>query len=256
VRIVAYNLRVMSVALVVFVIVASFFVVRVGAILLELTGLQWEQAKFQSLSAFTNSGFTTKEAEDVVKHPVRRRIVTYLIIIGNAGIATTIGAFAGSLMTGNSIGALSNVGIILVAVLIVTWVARRQGFGTRIRVRLEKYLSARYDFQAPSAEDLLRLGEGYVLTRITLPKEWPSAGRPLKELDLKDRLVQVLAIERGARFYPIPGGDDRLMPGDRVVVYGATESIENVFHPETTQRLSLLLGSEGAPVPPARAQTN
>jgi len=71
-----------TVALLVLVIVASVVVVRFGAVLLELTGMPWEQAKFQSLSAFSNSGFTTREAEDVMRHPVRRRIVTYLIIIG------------------------------------------------------------------------------------------------------------------------------------------------------------------------------
>lgn len=227
------------------VVIASVIVVRVGAVLLELTGMAWEQAKFQALSAFTNSGFTTREAEEVVKHPVRRTIVSYLIIIGNAGIVTTMGAFAGSVISGNSQRALANVGLVALGIVIILWLARRGAIGTRFRLRLEKWLAAHYDFQAPTAEQMLRIGEGYGLTRITLPVDSPAAGKVLKALALKDRMVQVLAIERGGRFMPIPSGDDKLLAGDLVIVYGAADSIESVFHPEKTERLSMAFGSKG-----------
>ncbi len=235
----------MTVALLVLVIVASVVVVRFGAVLLELTGMPWEQAKFQSLSAFSNSGFTTREAEDVMRHPVRRRIVTYLIIIGNAGIVTTIGAFAGSVMSGNYLRTLMNVGFVFLGIMILFWIARHRSIGTRLRMRLEKWLAAHYDFQSHTAEEMLRLGEGYGLTRITLPTVSPAAGKKLKDLDLKERMVQVLAIERSGRFIPIPGGDDKLLAGDEVIVYGVADSIEGVFHPDKTERLSLAFGTDG-----------
>lgn len=40
-----------------------------------MTGLDINIARFQALSAFTGTSFTTKEAEDVVDHPQRRRII-------------------------------------------------------------------------------------------------------------------------------------------------------------------------------------
>lgn len=235
----------MSVALLVLVIIASVAIVRIGAVLLEMTGIEWEQAKFQSLSAFTNSGFTTREAEDVVKHPVRRRIVSFLIVTGNAGIVTTIGAFAGSLVGGDSKKTLMNVGIVLAVILFVTWLARRGGMGTWMRVRLEKWLASRYNFQAPTAEEMLRLGEGYGLSRITVPKNSPVVGKLLKDLDLKRRMVQILAIERGTLFMPIPDGDYRLQAGDKAVVYGVGDSIDSVFHSDAAERLSIMLDVEG-----------
>ncbi len=85
----------MTVALLLLAIIVSFIVVRIGATALELTGLSWERAKFQALSAFTNAGFTTQESEEIVRHPLRRRIVSYLIVLGNAGLVATIGSFAG-----------------------------------------------------------------------------------------------------------------------------------------------------------------
>ena len=49
--------------------------------------------------AFFGVGFTTGEAEAVVGHPVRRRIIMWLILLGNAGVVTTTGtlliSFAG-----------------------------------------------------------------------------------------------------------------------------------------------------------------
>lgn len=47
-----------------------------------------ESARFQARSALTGVGFTTSEAEDVVSHPVRRRIVGGLMMVGSAGLVT------------------------------------------------------------------------------------------------------------------------------------------------------------------------
>jgi hypothetical protein len=57
-------------------IFASFLVVRSGAIELRMTGMDAEKASFQALSAFTRTGFSTREAELVLNNRQRRRIVT------------------------------------------------------------------------------------------------------------------------------------------------------------------------------------
>lgn len=72
------------------IILLSIVVVRIGAIALELTGLSPEIASFQAQSAFSGVGFTTREAEAIVTHPVRRRIVRILILLGSAGVTTSI----------------------------------------------------------------------------------------------------------------------------------------------------------------------
>ncbi len=66
----------------------SVFVVRVAAVALRLTGLAEDVSRFQALSAFTGTGFTTAEAETVVNYPVRRRILGVLMVIGNLGVVT------------------------------------------------------------------------------------------------------------------------------------------------------------------------
>jgi hypothetical protein len=68
------------------VLVLSLLVVRIATVALALTGLSQQLARFQARSAFTGSGFTTAESEKVVAHPVRRRIIMVLMLLGNAAI--------------------------------------------------------------------------------------------------------------------------------------------------------------------------
>ena len=68
------------------VIFVSFLVVRAAAIALMMTGMEEKRARFQALSAFSGTGFTTRDAEIVVNNPRRRQIITWLMILGNAGI--------------------------------------------------------------------------------------------------------------------------------------------------------------------------
>ena len=73
-----------------FVLVVSIVVVRIATIALSLTGLSHESAKFQARSAWTGTGFTTSESEKIVNHPVRRRIITMLMIVRGAGLISMI----------------------------------------------------------------------------------------------------------------------------------------------------------------------
>ena len=86
-------------ALVVIVLFA-LLIVRFGSSVVQLTGMSQPIAQFQAASAFFGVGFTTKEAELVVDHPVRRRIILHLIVMGNIGLtsalATLLVTFMGS----------------------------------------------------------------------------------------------------------------------------------------------------------------
>ena len=87
----------MNLILFVIVVLISITVVRIGAVAFELTGLEWTVSKFQALSCFTSTGFTTKESELIVKSQQRRKIATVLMIIGHAGFVSLIATFVNSL---------------------------------------------------------------------------------------------------------------------------------------------------------------
>ncbi len=76
--------------LLVAIVLIILAIIKIGAVAFQLTGMEPKMAMFQSLSAFTNTGFTTSAAEDVVKNRQRRVIATVLIIIGYIGIVGII----------------------------------------------------------------------------------------------------------------------------------------------------------------------
>jgi len=72
------------------VLALSILITDLATSALILTGLSHESARFQARSAFTGTGFTTKESEKIVNHPVRRRIVAWLMVARSAGLVTII----------------------------------------------------------------------------------------------------------------------------------------------------------------------
>jgi L-ascorbate metabolism protein UlaG (beta-lactamase superfamily) len=64
----------------------TLLVTRVATVVLTATGLPRHVARFQARSALTGSGFTTRESEAVVDHPVRRRVIALLMLLGSVGL--------------------------------------------------------------------------------------------------------------------------------------------------------------------------
>jgi K+-transporting ATPase A subunit len=72
------------------IIMIILAIVKLGSIAFQLTGMEPKMATFQALSALTNTGFTTRAAEDVVQHRKRRVIASILIFVGYIGIVGVI----------------------------------------------------------------------------------------------------------------------------------------------------------------------
>ena len=51
------------------VLTLSLVITRIATVALTMTGLSSEAAEFQARSAFTDTGYTTPEAEKIVNHP-------------------------------------------------------------------------------------------------------------------------------------------------------------------------------------------
>jgi hypothetical protein len=109
---------------VIVVVLISMLINRFATIALSLTGLSREEARFQARAAISGVGLTTRTPEDIVAHPVRRRIVLYLMIVGSAGIVTAVASLVLS-FRGGSAGARLSRAAVLVAALFVLWLLSR-----------------------------------------------------------------------------------------------------------------------------------
>lgn len=211
------------------VIFVSFLIVRAAAIALMMTGLDEKKARFQALSAFTGTGFTTREAESIVNHPLRRRIVSWLMILGNAGVVTVIITATSSLVTSEGFQVPLNALILLVGIYFIYRLATHKRFIRRWESYIEKKLVNYPDFEEGATEDLLHLIEGYGLVRAIIKDSSPLVARALSESRLSEKGLLVLGIERGKNWIPIPKAKEVINVGDRLVVYGPLSVLKSFF---------------------------
>ncbi|RMD57430.1 hypothetical protein D6833_13950, partial [Candidatus Parcubacteria bacterium] len=131
-------------------IFVSMLFVRAGAIALMRTGMRYEQAKFQALSAFTATGFTTREAEKVVNHPQRRRIISVLMIGGYAGVVAVIVSGTSTFVMTAAQNMPRNVLLFVLGLSCIYAFARHAGLMQRWENWVERWLrrSEMFEFEA------------------------------------------------------------------------------------------------------------
>jgi hypothetical protein len=210
----------------------SFLVVRASAIALMMTGMDRKRAIFQALSSFTGTGFTTREAERVINHPIRRKIISWLMILGNAGFVTVIVTTTTSLVTSKGYSLPLDIILLLTGIFLIYKLVSSQGFVRRWERFIEKKLTKSPAFEEDAVEDLLHLIEGYGLVRAIIKQDSPLIGTTIQGCQACGEKMQVLGIERGKRWIPIPGPEEKLEEGDRVVVYGQHDELRDLFREE------------------------
>lgn len=216
------------------VIILSMLVVRVATVALTLTGLSKELARFQARSAFTGAGFTTHESEKVVGHPVRRRIIMLLMLLGNAGIITAMSSLILSLVGTNATDTVTGslwfrLAALLVGLAVLWRIAHSQWVDRRLSPLIAWALGRWTTLEARDFASLLHLSGDYAVTELQVePEDW-LANRALHELRLNDEGVLVLGIEKAdGSFLGAPRGQSELGAGDTVILYGPRKTLADL----------------------------
>jgi hypothetical protein len=202
---------------------------RAGAILLMITGMDEKRARFQALSAFTRTGFTTKEAEMVMKDPRRRRIITWLIILGNAGLITVIVTATSSLVSATGYWLGINVAALLIGLVLVYIIARHTPLGNIWEKFVEKHIARSDLIEEAATEDLLHIMEGYGLQRVFITQDSPFIGQSLARVNTPENEFWIVGIERGKDWISLPRSGETIQPDDQLVVYGELSHLRKFF---------------------------
>ena len=212
------------------VLTLSMIVIRVATVALIHTGMGREAARFQARSAFTGAGYTTSEAESVVNHPLRRRLVSWLMLAGNVGIVTAMSTLLLSFVdmqasdsVWTSLGVLGGGLIVLLVVSSSPWVDRH--LCRAISWALNRYTQ----LDARDYARLLHLRDDYGVSDLRVqPGEW-LAGRTLAEAGMAQEGILVLGIEcPGGQFIGAPAQDTEIRESDRLLLYGRTPRIAEI----------------------------
>ncbi len=228
-------------------IIVSFVAIRIGAVAFHLTGLEWSLAKFQALSCFSGTGFTTKESELVVGHPQRRRIASVLMILGNAGFVTLIATFANSLRPNTYLAQFklpffgiflpswvapwANLAIIVFSLFVIyrffTYRKVIEKFTNFLRERL-----IRKEIVKPlSFEEIIIATGGYGVSSVEVLSDSPIVNKTLYEAALRNYDINILAIEREKRIIPNPPAETKIVLGDRLICFGKLDNIRQNLCP-------------------------
>lgn len=211
-----------AIVLLVVVALLSLLVARVAALALTVTGLTRSAARFQARSALTGCGFTTTEAEAVVGHPARRRIIMALMLLGNVGLVTAVAGLLGGYLSVNDTGDVARRSVLLITGLAVVYALSLSKAVDRRLSRVIGRILARFtDLDVRDYASMLRItGEYAVEEMLAQPGDW-LVDRPLGELRLKDEGILVLGIVRSDGSYVgAPGKDTCIHAGDTVILYG------------------------------------
>ena len=218
-----------AIATVLVVMLVSLLITRVATVALALTGLSGEVARFQARSALSGTGFTTNEAEEVVSHPIRRRIVMALMLVGSAGLVTVIATLMLSFTGAGGRQTAERLGLLVAGLTSVWMLARSRWVDRRLSWLIAKGLRRWTELDTRDYGALLHLSEHYAVGEVAVREDDWLAERALEELDLREEGVVVLGVTlRGGTWIGSPPFDFQIRAGQRVVVYGPSARLSEL----------------------------
>jgi hypothetical protein len=209
-----------AVASLLIVLALSMLVIRIGTVAFAMTGLSDEVAAFQSLSAFSGTGFTTGEAETVVNQPARRRIATLLIRLGAIGVVSSIATLLLSFVGAGGTAPERLLGLGLGGLGLMA-LARSRAFNRLLTPLVERMLARYTSLEVRDYADLLHLRDDYRIAEIDVREHSWLGERAIGELDLGSEGVLILGVKRsGGKYVGAPPADLGLRSGDLLILYG------------------------------------
>lgn len=225
-----------SVATVLIVFAVSMIIVDFGTVALSMTGLSRDVARFQALSAFTGTGFTTNESEAAIATPERRRVIATLSRVGSIGVVTAIASLVYS-FSQHDISTPFRLGLLALGAILLVVILRSDRFDRLITPPFEYILNRTTDLEIRDYTHLLHLQDGYSIGQIRITEDSSLADHSLADLELMDENIIVIGVMRPDDTYVAsPAGDTQIQAGDELVAYGNQDHLNDL----STDRKSLI----------------
>jgi len=214
------------------ILTLSVLITKIASESLIHTGLSKEAAKFQARSAFTGVGFTTSESESIVKHPVRRKIVLTLMLVGNVGI---ISALASLMLTFINTGeqgtktSIMRLAIILGFLGILWSLSKSKWFEKKLVKIINKALEKFTTLKVTDYVELLNLTKDYEITVLTIKEGHWMENKKVGSLKLRQEGLNLIGIQRMKGTYlGTPNGETEIQTGDELILYGRKKTLKNL----------------------------
>jgi len=213
------------------ILVLSVLITKIASESLIHTGLSKEMARFQARSAFTGVGFTTSESESIANHPVRRKIIMSLMLIGNIGI---ISALASLMLTFVNISENKTANIIRVSIiagsLIGLWLLSKSKWLEQLLAKIIKIALKRFtSLNIKDYVEILNLKNEYEISVITVNSDDWIANKKIKDINLREEGINLIGIQRkDGTYIGTPFGDTKITVDDQLTLYGRKKNLKNL----------------------------
>ena len=208
------------------IVTLSIVITRVATVMLTATGLSRDIARFQARSAFSGAGFTTNESESVVNHPFRRRIVLQLMLLGAAGVVTSLTSLLLSFTDATGTQTATRIIVLLLGLVGLRLLAGSR-YVDRLLTRVTEWGLRRYTkLEVRDYDKLLHISDDFAVAEVEPTEGHWLTGRRLDELRLRDEGVIVLGVyRRDGSYLGVPAGPTVIEAGDRLVLYGEDDRV-------------------------------
>jgi len=214
---------------IILIVAISIFVVKIATIALKMTGLDEKRAYFQSLSAFTGTGFTTSDSEFILQNDIRRKIIIILMVLGNAGLVTVISTIVISFARGNLTPVLVNIGVVLILIFLLFKLMTHKGVTKFLNDKIESKLEKSPPFMKRPVEEIMRIAQNYGIAEVNIKQNCQDLNKTLSESSLRENDILVLAIERANSVIPTPNATDKILLEDTLICYGKLPNIQKII---------------------------
>jgi hypothetical protein len=212
------------------ILVFSNIILRIATSILKFTGLSNDVAFFQARSAFTGTGYTTKESEIVVNHPLRRRVILLLMYVRNIGFITVVSSIILSFFdTQNTEDFFMRIAWLVGGTLVLIIISRIKLIDVILSKLVEVSMKRWKRIYVQDYESILHLaGEFEVVDCPVAEGSWLQ-NKTLAEMQLIEEGVLVLGVTRDdGYFVGIPKGSTRIYALDRVILYGREDLLRKI----------------------------
>lgn len=204
-------------------------VIEINVLLFMLTGLKKEIARFQVISMFTATGFTTGESELILGHPIRRRLSTFLILFGVFSLAVVISSISNILSDEFRSIELGFTILVLIGIYIILSIPKLKNY---LRETFEKHLHKQYDLADLPLRDVMYFDKNDVIVELPIHENSPVIGKYLKDVIEQEDDLLVLFIKRGDVTLRKDSYTTEIQEGDMIFLYGDQDSLAKRFKEE------------------------
>jgi hypothetical protein len=212
-------------------------VIEIAVVLMRVTGLKYDIARFQVISLMTSTGFTTKESELISGHPVRRRLAMFLILFGVFSFAVIISSISSILAPEFRISKLAIIPIVLAVIL---FLLRLPAMTPLLKTKFNLPLEQKFEVYELSIQEVLLHSDEDAFLEIPIGPDSSRIGQTLEKICGKETDINALFIQRGTETLRKERLQTKLESGDIIYVYGAKPHINRTFKNELRDKAAQL----------------